>query len=157
MVNVTAAAFVPTAMTIPPPGVTARLHLLDANRDAIAIMLGRAAAGGLAHQDAVVVVVDQRDSVGREVAAAAAEKAGLHADREAERVQSRGEIPTAIVVVPLAGARVLFAEGHPEVARGLARRPAASQVRVVMIAEGAATLAHAQVSPIRGVPAGSSS
>ena len=136
-------------MTTPRPGADARRHLLDANRDAIAIMLGRVrAAGGMrTDEDAVVIVVDQRDPVGFQLAKAAADKAGLDASAEAERVQARGEIPTAIVIVPLAGARVLFGESHPEVAHSLVRRPSIGQVRVVVIAEVAAMLAHAEVSP----------
>lgn len=128
-------------------GAEARLHLLSANRDAISLMLDRAVAGGLAPSDSVVLVADQRDTVGRELAVAAAEQAGLDGDSEAARVQTRGEIPTAIIVVPLAAARMLFAQSHPEVARGLVRRPAPGLVRVIVVAEGAAMLAHAQVSP----------
>jgi len=139
------------------PGIEARLHFLRANRDAISVMLGRAVGGGLEPTDAVVIVLDQRDPVGRELAAAAAEKAGLDADDEAERIGGRGQIPTAIIVVPLAAARMLFSESHPEVERGLARFPAPRQVRIVVIAEGAAMLTHAEVSPARGLAAESSS
>ena len=146
-VNAGARPSVPRVMDTKSAGVDARLHLLRANRDAIAVMLGRAAAGGLAPQDAVVIVVDQRDAVGRELAQAAAETAGLDASSEAERLHGRAEIPTAIIVVPLAGARVLFSESHPEVAQSLARCPQPGRVRVVVVAEGAAMLIHAQVSP----------
>jgi hypothetical protein len=135
------------------PGAQTRLHLLAANRDAIAVMLARAAAGGLAPEGAVVIVLDQRDAVGRELARAAAEKAGLDATVGAERAQDRGEIPTAIIVVPLAGARVLFGESHPEVERGLARSPAPRRIRVVIVAEGSAMLVHAELSPARGLTA----
>jgi hypothetical protein len=137
-------------MTSESHGVRERLHLLHANHDAVSVMLARAAAARLSPEDAVAIIVDQRDPVGVELAQAAAEKAGLDASTEADRVQSRGEIPTMIMVMPLAGARILFAEGHPEVARGLVRRPAISHVRVVVIAEGAAMLVHAQVSPRSG-------
>ncbi|MEI9948252.1 MAG: hypothetical protein WDO74_04560 [Pseudomonadota bacterium] len=139
-------------MTSKPPGVQQRLHLLHANRDAVSVMLARAAAAQLAPKDAVLLIVDQRDPVGVQLAQAAAEKAGLDASMEAERVQSRGEIPTAIIVVPLAGARNLFAESHPEVAHGLGRCPVAPHVRVVVIAEGAAMLVHAQVPLRTGMP-----
>jgi len=139
------------------PGVEARLHFLRANRDAISVMLARALAGGLEPADAVVLVIDQRDPVGRDLAAAAAEKAGLDADAMAEQVQGRGHIPTAIIVVPLAGARWLFSESYPEVERRLARPPGPRQVRVVVIAEGAAMLTHAKVSPACGLAADSSS
>jgi hypothetical protein len=128
------------------PGAEARLHLLQANRDAIAVMLTRAAAGGVPAEDAVVLVIDQGDAIGRALANGAAENAGLNADDEAERVQGRGEIPTAIIVLPLAGARILFSESHPEVARGLLRSPSTGQVRTVVVAEGAAMLVHAEVS-----------
>jgi len=144
-------------MTAEHPGAQARLHLLDANRDAIAVMLARAATGGVAPEGAVVILADQRDAVGRELARAAAEKAGLDADDEAERVQGRGEVPTAIIVVPLAAARMLFSESHPEVEGGLARFPARRQVRVVVIAEGSSMLVHAEVSPARGLAADSRS
>ena len=150
-------ALVPTCMISSRPGAQARLHLLHANRDAIAVMLARSTAGGVAPEGLVVIVVDQRDAVGRELAAAAAEKAGLDADNEAERVQGRGEIPTAIIAVPLSGARMLFTESHPEVERGLARSPGPRQVRIVVIAEGAAMLVHAEVSPARGLAVDSSS
>jgi hypothetical protein len=139
------------------PGVEARLHFLRANRDAIAVMLTRATAGGLATEAAVVIVADQRDAVGRELARAAAAKAGLDADDEAERVQGRGEVPTAIIVVPLAAARMLFSESHPEVVRGLTRSPGPRKVRVVVVANGAAMLAHAEVSPVRRLAADSRS
>jgi hypothetical protein len=134
-------------------GAQARLHLLDANRGAIAVMLARATAGGITPGGAVVIVLDQRDAVGRDLARAAAVKAGLVADAEAERVQGRGQIPTAIIAVPLSGARMLFAESHPEVERGLARSPGPRQVRIVVIAEGAAMLLHADVSPARSFTA----
>jgi len=138
-------------------GAQARFHLLHANRDAVAVMLARAAESGLAHAEAVVLVVDQRDPIGRDLANAAAEKAGLNADVEADRFQGRGQIPTAIIVVPLAGARVMFAASHAGVTRGLIRHPAPGRVRVVMVAEGAAMLVHAEVSPTLGVGIGSSS
>lgn len=145
------------AMRTSKPGAQARLHLLDANRDAIAVMLARSTAGGVAPEGAVVILADQRDAVGRELARAAAEKAGLDADDEAERVQGRGEVPTAIIVAPLAAARMLFSESHPEVEGGLARPPGPRKVRVVVIAEGSAMLVHAAVSPARGLAADSSS
>lgn len=132
-------------MTAKNPGAEARLHLLNANRDAVSVMVARAVVGGLDRCDAVVVVVDQRDPVGAQLASAAAEKAGLDAGTEAERVKDRGEVPTAIIVVPLAAARVLFRESHPDVAGGLARCLQPVRVRVVVVAEGAAMLVHADV------------
>jgi hypothetical protein len=64
-------------MTTQNPGAQPRLHLLDANRDAIAVTLARAAAGGLTPDAVVVTVADQRDVVGRDLGRAATEKAGL--------------------------------------------------------------------------------
>lgn len=131
------------------PGVRDRLHLLAANRDAIAIMLGRAADGGLDIPDAVVVVVDQRDPVGCDLAMAAADKAGLDAAEEGTRAAARGDIPTAIIVLELRAARAVFCESHPEVARGLAQHPHQGRIRTVVIAAGAAMLVHAQARAVR--------
>jgi hypothetical protein len=120
-------------------------------------MLARANAGGLPPEDAVAILIDQRDPLGLELAEAAAMRAGLDCGKEAQQVEARGEIPTVIVVVPSARARTLFRDSHPEVARGLARCPPAGRVRVVAVAEGAAMPIQAEVSSTRGVPTGSRS
>lgn len=102
-------------LTTTNPGARTRLHLLRANRDAIAVMIARAVSAGLDAADVVVIVADQRDTVGRELAEAAAEKAGLKAAGEAWEVERRGEIPTAIIVLNVSAARALFNESHPGV------------------------------------------
>lgn len=139
-------------MPVRNPGADARFHLLHANRDAIAVMLARAAVGGLASNDAVVVLVDQRDTVGRQLADAAADKAGLEGSTEAERIRARDEIPTVIIVVPVIGAQILLDESHPEACAGLAHPPVPGRVRVVVVAEGAAMLVHAAVPPPTAMP-----
>lgn len=134
------------------PGQEGRLYLLNANRDAISVMLARAVEGGLDPHDAVAVIVDQRDPLGSDFAEAAATKAGLNADREASLLELRGEIPTAIIVVTAAMARLLFRETHPTVAKGLSRELLPGHVRVVVIADGAAMLVHAEVPvALRGI------
>src|ERR1700690_3383932 len=128
------------------PGTQARLQLLKANRHAIYVMLCRAVSGGLAVGDAVVVVADTSDPVGLELAHAAA-KAGLNVQDEAGRVQERGEIPTAIIAVPLEAALRIFSESHLSVANGLVKPVPSGCVRVVSIAAGAAMLVHTDVRP----------
>ena len=111
------------------------------------VMLCRAVAGGMDANNAVVVIADCNDPMGFELAAAAAERAGMHLQDESRRVESIGEIPTAIVVVPLSAARALFTPTHPSVAAGLNRQPPLGCVRVVSIASGAATLVHCDIRP----------
>ena len=132
-------------MNPPNPGTETRLHLVKANRAAIYVMLCRAVSGGLPVGDAVVIVADTSDPVGLELADAAATKAGLNVQDEAGRVQERGEIPTAIIAVPLEAARAIFSESHPSVASGLVRPAPPGCVRVVSIAAGAAMLVHTDV------------
>ncbi len=134
-------------MSPPNPGTEVRLHLVKANRAAIYVMLCRAVSGGLAVSDAVVVVADTSDPVGLELADAAATKAGLNVQDEAGRVQERGEIPTAIIAIPLEAARAIFSESHPSVTSGLVRPVAPGCVRVIAIAAGAAMLVHTDVRP----------
>jgi hypothetical protein len=134
-------------MNPPNPGTEARLHLIKANRPAIYVMLCRAVSGGLSVSNSVVIVADTSDPVGLELADAAATKAGLNVQDEAGRVQERGEIPTAIIAVPLEAARAIFSESHPSVARGLVRPALPGCVRVVSIAAGAAMLVHTDVRP----------
>jgi hypothetical protein len=130
------------------PGATARLYLLRANRDAVSVVLSRSIAGGLSPGEAVVIIADQRDPLGHELAVTAAEKAGLDADTEGAKVDARGEIPTTLLVLKLRSAHDLFRESHPEVTAGLAKGPGHGRVRIVVIAEGAAMLVHADVSPL---------
>lgn len=121
--------------------------MLRANRAAISVMLGRAAAGGLDMAMAVVIVVDQQDEVGRALADLAAERAGLDADDERARADARGDIPTAIMVADLRSAEALFDETHPSVASGLQRPPPDACVRVVVVAAGGAMLVHGEMAP----------
>ena len=111
-------------------------------------MLARSTSGGLALDGSVVLVVDQRDPVGRSLGEAAGERADLDAADEAAQVERRREIPTAIMVIEVSAARALFTEGHPAVASRLEARPAEGRVRAVVVAAGAAMLVHAEVSPM---------
>jgi hypothetical protein len=127
--------------------VRERLHLVRANHDAIALMLARALAAGLESALAVVVVVvDRRDEVGKELAELAAELAGLNATEEGNRAEKRGDIPTMILVVDLRSATALFGATHPRVAAGLARAPLEGCVRVVAVAAGGAMLVHSEIA-----------
>ena len=134
-------------MTAPNPGIEARLHLVQANRAAIYVMLCRAVSGGLLVGDAVVVVADTSDAVGLELGEAAAEKVGLNLREEAKRVEERDEISTAILVLTLDQAKGLFITSHPSVGKGLNRHPPPGCVRCVSIAAGAAMLVHTDVRP----------
>jgi hypothetical protein len=134
-------------MKPPNPDTEARLHLVKANRAAIYVMVCRAVGGGLSVGDAVVIVADTSDPVGLELADAAAVKAGLYVHNEASRVQEHGEIPTAIIAVPLEAAKSIFSESHPSIASGLVRPVPTGCVRVVSIAAGAAMLVHTDVRP----------
>jgi hypothetical protein len=117
-----------------------------ANRDTIAVMLGRALVGGLEPALAVVVVVDQRDDVGKELAEIAAARAGLDAVEEGDRAEKRGEVPTMILVVDVPSAAALFGATHPRIAAGLTRPPPEGCARVVAVAAGGAMLVHSEIA-----------
>jgi hypothetical protein len=134
-------------MTNPNLGVEARLHIVKANRSAIYVMLCRTAAGGRAVNDAVVVIADTSDTVGLQLAEAACEKVGMNIHEDSRQVQREGQIPTAIIVVSLDEAKMLFGTSHPNVASGLDKLPPQGCVRVVAIAAGAAMLLHSDVRP----------
>ena len=141
-------------MTAPNPGIEARLHLVRANRSSVYTMLCRAVGGDLPVGDAVVVVADSTDPVGRELSEAAAEKAGLNVDDQSAQVRERGEIPTAIIVIPRAAAKMIFGASHPSIAAGLDRQPPPGSARVVSVAAGAAMLVHVDVRPTAPIAQG---
>ena len=138
-------------MADPEPGVEARLHLVRANRSAIHLMLCRSASSGRPIADAVVIVADTSDTVGFELAEAACERTGLSVTEEANQVQDRGEIPTAMIFLTFDDAKTLFTLSHPSVAAGLDHRPPHGCVRVVSIAAGAAMLVHADVRAMTAI------
>jgi hypothetical protein len=134
-------------MTLPGADVRERVYFARANRGGVAVMLGRAIAGGFDLARAVVIVADQRDLVGKALAVAAAEHAGLDATDHAARVDARGETPTVILVVDADTAVAVLSETNPAVAAGLRRLPPFGCVRAVSVAAGGATLLHMEVSP----------
>lgn len=130
-----------------PPGRSERLHLAESNIDLIAVVLSKAAKAGALPGEEVVLLLDTRDHIGRELAAAIIEKqGGLDLDAEEARVLGKDQIPTAISVVPLRLAEMLFNVSHPGVSLGLRQVPPPGRVRVVVVGAGGVTLMHQPVA-----------
>ena len=105
------------------------------------------AAGVMAIAVPALVAINQ---LAREhLAAAILERSGGVLDLEVEeaRALNRNEIPTAIAILPVGLVEGLFAETHPDVSANLARLPPDDSLRVVVIAEGGATLLHVPMKP----------
>jgi hypothetical protein len=123
------------------PDLEARLHLLEHNRGAVMVMLGKSAATGLAVDDAVAIVADTIDRVGGPLARAMAEKAGdLDADAEAVRARARGETPTMVACVPTQLAVALFVSANANVSANIAKPVYPGHVRAVVVGAGGSTL-----------------
>ena len=139
---------VPTTATSP-PGQSERLHLAEANLDLIAVVLGKAIKAGALSNEVVVLILDTRDEVARELATAIIDRqGGLDLDAEEARVLGRGQIPTAFSVLPLRLAKMLFAVSYPGVSSGLGRVPPLGRVRVVVVGAGGVTLMHLPVTAV---------
>lgn len=124
-----------------------RVYLVRQNSAVIAVALGRALAGGVEVGDLVVLLMDTRDPVGRDLAVAILERsADLDLDAEEARALRRGEIPTGLALIPVAAVEELFKDTHPAVSATVRRRPPAGGVRVVVVAGGGATLMHLPVA-----------
>jgi hypothetical protein len=126
-----------------------RVHLARSNVDLIAVALGKAIDAGAEADDVVVLLLDTRDHLARELATAIIEnQGGLDLDAEEARVLNKGEIPTAISVVSTGLAELLFQETHPSVSSGLGRMPPGGCTRVVVVAGGGATLMHLPIASL---------
>jgi hypothetical protein len=125
-----------------------RMHLLKHNRAAVMVMLGKARGEGKGSA-LVAIVADTTDVIGRDIASAFAEKSdpSLDVGAEARRVQARGEIPTFVVVVPLALAATGFALSHPNIAKGLGQPARPGALPIVLVGSGGATLVHVAAEP----------
>jgi hypothetical protein len=129
----------------------ARLYLLNSNREAVMLMLGRSVASGLAVDDTVAVIADTTDSVGGPMARAMAERGdGLDADAETARARARNEIPTMVACVPVKLGIALFAVSNPGVSAGIAQPVAHGRVRVVVVGAGGSTLVQVPVETMAG-------
>jgi hypothetical protein len=136
---------------MPSPDLDARLHLLNSNRDAIALMVGKSLAAGLSVEDSVAIVADTRDSVGGALARAMTERSSdLDTAAEAARAHAKEEIPTMVAVVPRQAAVALFASSNPSVSANIAKRIHAGHVRVVVVGAGGSTLLSMAVERLPG-------
>jgi hypothetical protein len=120
--------------------VADRLHIIKHNEHAIQVMIAQHVR---ATNDPVVILIDERDSLGAMLAEV------LDPGREAARIAGPNQIPTAILVCKRGDARRLFVESHPGVATGLGITPRSGVVPVVCIASEGVTLVHL---PLRSVP-----
>lgn len=134
--------------------VHARLQLVSANRAAIYGVLCQAASSGHAIVDAVVVVADTTELLGREIARAAAVLPGAISDAQLRQTEDLTEDSPAIIVVKIATAKTLLARNYKSVADGLDRQPAANCARVIVIAQGAPMLVHTDVRPVAPIAQG---
>ena len=136
---------------MPHPDLAHRMHLLEANRSAVMVMLQKAVATGKAVEELVAVVADTRDPVGGDLARALVAKVpGLDADAEAARAQARGEIPTLVAIVSVMAAMEVFAIPNPGVAAGIGQAVVPGRVRVVIVGAGGSTLAAVPVETMTG-------
>jgi len=100
----------------------------------------------------MLVVADLNDEVGGPLAQAIAEAEGTDAFLEThkKRVEQRGEIPTAIMVVPILATSRLLAAVNPMVGQTLrALPPAPGTVWVAVIAFGGTSLLQPPYIPVR--------
>jgi hypothetical protein len=132
-------------------GVQERLHLVRENDGLIAVAVGKAMSR-LGHDDVVVLVLDTRDSVARDLAQVLVERStDLNLDHEEARILAKRDmVPTGIAVIPLAAARAGFSVSHPMIADGLGATPPEGRVRVVVVAAGGATLVHLPLAKLAG-------
>jgi hypothetical protein len=121
---------VPPAMPTSHTNQVERLHLAESNLDLIAVSLAKAVAAGADRDEVVVLLLDTRDHLARDLAAAIIERqGGLDLDQEEARVLGKGEIPTAISVLPLRLVELLLQQSHPAISSGVRRAPPPGRLR----------------------------
>jgi hypothetical protein len=89
--------------------------------------------------DVVALVIDARDSLGREMALE------VDPERRVERIAGSEMIPTILMLVPRQIAHLGLRESHPRIAAGLAAPAPLGVVPVIAIAAEGVTLVHLPV------------
>ena len=130
---------------LPGPGSTPeqlaeRLRFLSCNEMAIQLAVSKQRAAGDT-LDVVAMVVDARDSLGREIAQA------VDADRKADRIAGENMIPTLLMLVPRQVAYNGVRESHPTIASALAVPTPQGIVPALAIAAEGVTLVHLPIVP----------
>jgi hypothetical protein len=99
----------------------------------------------------MILVADMRDSIGKLLTEALAEVDGKAAEAEAHfrKVEDKGEIPTAIMVLPIEIVRKALEETNPNVSKSLRELPLKAGLTWVAVVVGEGTmLMQAEVLPI---------
>lgn len=128
---------------LPGPGSTReqlaeRLRFLSCNEMAIQLAFAKVRAAGQ-DPDVVAMVIDARDSLGREIAGV------VDPEHRVDRVAGPNMIPTVLMLMPRRAAHAGLRETHPRIAAGLANPAPSGAVAVVCIAAEGITLVHVPI------------
>lgn len=124
-----------------------RLSFWEHNREAAMMALSGMDATA---EDLMVVVVDMRDKVGKPLVDALAQIKGVSSRAHFEKIEKKGEIPTAIMVLPVEAVARIVAAPNPNVSAALktgAIMP--GMIWVAIIAEGGTMLMQVANEPIQ--------
>lgn len=131
------------------PAAQERFRFWLANESLAAMALQKVAPGGDL-SNLVAIVADMRDPIARLLVEAAGETQGLDVAGHEAKIEKKGEIPTAIMILEVSVVEGLMnVLDHPAVAKVLARIPPPGHVRAIVISAGAAMLLH---PPVVNVP-----
>jgi hypothetical protein len=126
------------------PGIEERIRMWQHNATA-AMMALRSVEPSGDWSKLVIIIADMRDPIARQLTEAMAHetKEGFDLKAEEEKVERKGQIPTATLVLPVEDAKRIFAIlDHPVVAANIGRAPPNGHLRAVVISSGACSLMH---------------
>lgn len=125
-----------------------RLGFWDHNRELAMAILGNPEIGDL--NGRMIVVADMRDEVGKPLVEALSKAKGVNARAHVQKTEKKGEIPTAILVLPIEAVAKIVAAPNPRVSETLQQMTTLPEhVWVAIIAEGGTMLIQAPIEPIK--------
>jgi hypothetical protein len=125
------------------PGIEERIRMWKHNAPA-AMMALRSIEPSGDWSKLVVIIADMRDPIARQLVEAMAHGTkGFDMKAEEEKVERKGQIPTATIVLDLEVSQKLFQTlDHPVVAANIRRTPPPGHLRAIVISSGACSLMH---------------
>lgn len=131
------------------PGAQERLRFWFSNTVMAMMALQKVAPNG-DYSELVVIIADMRDEIARVITEAAGISQNVDVAAHEAKIEKKGEIPTAVLVLEVDIASAIFATvEHPVIVKGLRQKPPAGHVRAIVISSGAAMLLH---PPVTSVP-----
>jgi len=130
---------------------TDRIQLWFHNKDAAMLALAPVVSK---REDIMIVLADMRDPVASPLVKAVAQATKQDTENHIRKVEGKGEIPTAILILPAEIVRMVVADSNPMCAEALQSQPPEGMVWICVIAYSGTMVFQAPIELVKHAGSG---